>query len=57
MCKGFFKKDNIAVSSNGNARIKFDQWDSNQGKLNFYVDDEGDGFDDETAMELEKSSR
>jgi hypothetical protein len=48
-----FKKDNVAVGGNANARIKFDQWDGNQGKLNFYADDEGDGFDDEIPMELE----
>ncbi len=48
-----FKKDNVAVNGSANARIKFDQWDGNQGTLGLYADDEGDGFDDETALELE----
>lgn len=47
-----FEKKDVAIKAKANAAINFADWNGTAGKIKLKVDDEGDGFDDEEAQDL-----
>ncbi|EIJ42240.1 hypothetical protein BegalDRAFT_1345 [Beggiatoa alba B18LD] len=50
--KQTFKKEDVAVSANAVARIRFEDWTGDSGNITLQLDEEADGFEDDTVIPL-----
>ncbi len=50
-----FVEEDVTVGAGANARLEFDNWDGENGTVNWQEDEDGDGFDDEEVNSLENA--